>query len=125
MMIDVFTRARAPSPPPLSPPAPPNSPVATPPTTNTVGPATVSAGCDVQSAGWPAGQPWSTGGQYIDYIPGAVKAGLLPEASLDDALRHAVGLRFRLGLFDPIEDQPYVPAGHPSERCFMVMGLHY
>ena len=36
MMLDVFTRARAPSPPPLSPPAPPNSPVATPPTTNTV-----------------------------------------------------------------------------------------
>ena len=54
-----------------------------------------------------AGQPWATGGQYIDYLPGAVKAGLLPEAALDDALRHAVGLRFRLGLFDPIEDQPY------------------
>ena len=28
------------------------------------------------------------------------------ESVLDAALRHTVGLRFRLGLFDPIEERP-------------------
>eukprot|EP01062_Namystynia_karyoxenos_P065837 TRINITY_DN59893_c0_g1_i1.p1 TRINITY_DN59893_c0_g1~~TRINITY_DN59893_c0_g1_i1.p1 ORF type:complete len:804 (+),score=280.33 TRINITY_DN59893_c0_g1_i1:86-2413(+) len=68
---------------------------------------TVKAGCDVESAGWPKNHPWGTGGPYIDYLPGAVKAGLLNESAIDTALRNALGLRFRLGLFDPIDDQPY------------------
>jgi hypothetical protein len=36
-----------------------------------------------------------------------VKAGHLAESVIDQALRNTVGLRIRLGLFDPIEDQPY------------------
>ena len=72
----------------------------------------IKAGCDVESAGWgndPAKGigPWATGGPYIDYLPGKVKDGSMSEAVIDEALRHTVGLRFRLGLFDPIEDQPY------------------
>ena len=67
----------------------------------------ISAGTDVQSAGWKRDQPWATGGAYIDDLPNAVRAGLLNESVLDEALRHTVGLRFRLGLFDPIKDQPY------------------
>eukprot|EP01065_Artemidia_motanka_P043512 TRINITY_DN603_c0_g1_i1.p1 TRINITY_DN603_c0_g1~~TRINITY_DN603_c0_g1_i1.p1 ORF type:complete len:790 (+),score=175.63 TRINITY_DN603_c0_g1_i1:58-2370(+) len=69
---------------------------------------TVKAGCDIESAGWstPPG-PWATGGPYIDYIPSAVKAGLMSESDVDEALRHSLGLRFQLGLFDPVEDQPY------------------
>jgi len=31
----------------------------------------------------------------------------LAESAVDAALRNALGIRFRLGLFDPIEDQPY------------------
>lgn len=49
----------------------------------------------------------ATGGAYIDDLPGAVRAGLLNESVIDLALKHTMGLRFRLGLFDPIEDQPY------------------
>ena len=36
-----------------------------------------------------------------------VRSGLLRESALDSALRHALGLRFELGLFDPIDSQPY------------------
>lgn len=67
----------------------------------------ISAGTDVQSAGWKKNQPWATGGAYADFLPGAVRAKLINESVIDDALRHTVGLRFRLGLFDPVDDQPY------------------
>jgi len=50
----------------------------------------------------------ATGGAYIDDLPTAVRAGLVEESVIDTALRHTMGLRFRLGLFDPIEDQPCV-----------------
>eukprot|EP01050_Picozoa_sp_SAG11_P009707 SAG11_NODE_930_length_6500_cov_4.853304_9_plen_98_part_00 len=72
----------------------------------------VCAGCDVESAGWgndPAKGigPWATGGPYIDFLPNAVKSGQMKESVLYEALRNTVGLRFRLGLFEPIDDQPY------------------
>ena len=67
----------------------------------------ISAGTDVQSAGWKKDQPWATGGAYIEYLPAAVRTGLVNESVIDEALRHTMGLRFRLGLFDPIDDQPY------------------
>ena len=44
--------------------------------------------------------------RYMEYIPQAVTEGLLKEAAVDAALRNALGIRFRLGLFDQIEDQP-------------------
>ena len=81
----------------------------------------IKAGCDVESAGWGNDPskgigPWATGGPYIDYLPGKVKNGSLAESVIDEALRHTVGLRFRLGLFDPIDDQPYwhVPKDVPA-----------
>jgi len=69
--------------------------------------AALTAGCDMESAPWPPNHPWATGGPYIDYVPNAVRNGLLAESRLDDALRNVLGLRFRLGLFDPIDDQPF------------------
>lgn len=68
--------------------------------------ATVAAGCDVQSAPWPKDHPWGTDGWYISDIPLAVRSGLLKEAQVDVALRHALGLRFRLGLFDSADAEP-------------------
>ena len=68
--------------------------------------ATLKAGCDVESAPWPRDHPFGTGGPYIKYAPTAVRSGELPEAALDAALRNTLGLRFKLGLFDPIDDQP-------------------
>jgi len=52
-------------------------------------------------------------GLYVDFIPKAVRMGVLSESSVDEALRNVLRVRFRLGLFDPIEDQPFwkVPPG--------------
>ena len=68
--------------------------------------AAVSSGCDMESAGWKRGQPWATDGPYEKYLPGAVAKGTLKQQTLDLAVTHTLNLRFRLGLFDPIEDQP-------------------
>lgn len=62
--------------------------------------ATLQAGCDVESNDWDRKGPWRTGGIYIDHIPKAVRAGLLDEELVNEALYHALKIRFRLGLFD-------------------------
>eukprot|EP00047_Mylnosiga_fluctuans_P006447 m.246915 g.246915 ORF g.246915 m.246915 type:complete len:772 (-) comp15227_c0_seq1:9-2324(-) len=67
----------------------------------------LKAGCDVISASWPKDQPWSTGSWYIDHAADAIQSGLMTEADLDRAVFNALWIRFRLGLFDPINDQPY------------------
>jgi xylan 1,4-beta-xylosidase len=70
-------------------------------------PLALHAGCDIESAGWKSGHPHATGGEYITHIPEAVQKELLDESLVDRALRNALGIRFRLGLFDPIDDQPF------------------
>jgi beta-glucosidase-like glycosyl hydrolase len=70
-------------------------------------PLALQAGCDIESAPWPSGHPHATGGEYITHIPEAVHKELLDEALVDRALRNALEIRFRLGLFDPIKDQPF------------------
>lgn len=67
----------------------------------------IRAGCDIISASWPKDQPWSTGGWYIQHAADAIASGLMTEADLDAVLFRALKMRFRLGLFDPIDDQPY------------------
>lgn len=67
----------------------------------------IRAGCDVESAGWHHNQPWSTGGNYMDYLATAVRQNRISETVVDQAVRNALEVRFRLGLFDPIEDQPF------------------
>ena len=67
----------------------------------------IQAGCDVESAAWQHNEPWSTGGNYIDYLVNAVRSGRVPEVAVDQAVRNAMEIRFRLGLFDPIESQPF------------------
>ncbi|KAG7342096.1 glycoside hydrolase [Nitzschia inconspicua] len=62
------------------------------------------AGCDIESAMWTA--RGENDGRYIDHIPNAVRLGLVSEADVDRAVRNALEIRFRLGLFDPVEDQP-------------------
>ena len=44
---------------------------------------------------------------YVRYLPGAVAKGLLTERHIDQALRHVLRVRFRLGEFDPPELVPY------------------
>eukprot|EP00521_Asterionellopsis_glacialis_P006973 CAMPEP_0195289138 /NCGR_PEP_ID=MMETSP0707-20130614/5540_1 /TAXON_ID=33640 /ORGANISM="Asterionellopsis glacialis, Strain CCMP134" /LENGTH=955 /DNA_ID=CAMNT_0040349109 /DNA_START=132 /DNA_END=2999 /DNA_ORIENTATION=+ len=68
----------------------------------------LNATCDIQSAvpSTPH-HPWETGGEYITYIPDALEDHLLEEETVNEALRNSLGIRFRLGLFDPIDDQPF------------------
>eukprot|EP00054_Salpingoeca_dolichothecata_P025258 m.174997 g.174997 ORF g.174997 m.174997 type:complete len:788 (+) comp25291_c0_seq2:67-2430(+) len=67
----------------------------------------LNAGCDIESAPWPRNHPWGTDGPYISETPKAIAEGMTTEDAVDEALRHALYIRFRLGLFDPIDDQPY------------------
>ena len=85
----------------------------------------LEAGCDIESHGQ-GGEP--AGGLpplYVAYAPAAVRSGQLSESRLDDALRHALSMRFELGLFDPIEDQPYwhVPPDVVGSRAHHELAL--
>jgi beta-glucosidase len=55
----------------------------------------LNAGCDFSDK------------EFRDYIPAAVRSGLLPEARLDDALYRVLRDRIRLGEFDPPELAPF------------------
>ena len=67
----------------------------------------VNAGCDVISAGWKGSQVWSTNSWYITDAKNAIDENLMTEAALNVLVTRALKMRFMLGLFDPIEDQPY------------------
>ena len=56
----------------------------------------LSAGCDLEC-----------GKAYSERIVSAVARGVLPEASVDHALSRVLAARFRLGMFDPPEKNPY------------------
>ena len=45
--------------------------------------------------------------EFMDNIPGAVRAGKLTEARLNDALTRVLRVRFRLGEFDAFDQVPY------------------
>jgi len=64
----------------------------------------LKAGCDFSDA------------EFMKYIPGAVRDGLLPEARLNDALFRVLHDRIRLGEFDPPEMVPYSRIS-PSVIC--------
>ena len=48
----------------------------------------------------------ATGSPYVWYFNASRDAGLIAEADVDAALNRTLWLRFALGLFDPIDDQP-------------------
>ena len=56
----------------------------------------ILAGCDLDC-----------GTEYRDYLPEALKKGLLEEKDLDRALERVLSARFKLGEFDPPEVVPY------------------
>lgn len=58
--------------------------------------AIVDGGCNINS-----------GSIYHDYMASAVAKGLCTIADIDATLYQSIKLRFELGLFDPIENQPY------------------
>ncbi|KAG2782289.1 Beta-xylosidase/alpha-L-arabinofuranosidase 2 [Phytophthora cactorum] len=54
-----------------------------------------------------AGTDINSGKSYEACLKDLVDSHQLEEKTLNEALRHTLKLRFKLGLFDPIEDQPY------------------
>mmetsp|Transcript_8016 Transcript_8016/g.8854 ORF Transcript_8016/g.8854 Transcript_8016/m.8854 type:complete len:761 (+) Transcript_8016:22-2304(+) len=49
----------------------------------------------------------NSGSVYLSHLNNAVTQGLIKESDVDLALYRTLGLRIDLGLFDPIDDQPY------------------
>ena len=58
-------------------------------------------------AGLHAGCDLECGKAYSDHIAAAVEHGVLSEADVDRALARVLAARFRLGMFDPPERNPY------------------
>ncbi|KAJ8539155.1 hypothetical protein ON010_g12716 [Phytophthora cinnamomi] len=54
-----------------------------------------------------SGTDVNSGSVYKKCLADLVTSGQLPEKAVDDAMRRTLKLRFELGLFDPIDDQPY------------------
>jgi beta-glucosidase-like glycosyl hydrolase len=65
----------------------------------------IKAGCDIDSS--LANGYFNSGSPYIAYAPAALAAGLVTDSDIDALVRRTLRIRFELGLFDPIEKQPY------------------
>ena len=65
----------------------------------------VSAGCDLNC------------GRTYDALVEAVKQGLIPEETIDQALERLFAARFRLGMFDPPEMVPYAQIPYEVNDC--------
>jgi beta-glucosidase len=50
-------------------------------------------------------------------IPEAIARGLITEADVDHALARTLGTRFKLGMFDPVEDVPFASIGMEIVAC--------
>ena len=69
----------------------------------------INATCDLNSGGgdYQMGDAYATDSPYQDNIVALVKNGTVSETTLDTAIYRLFRIRFILGLFDPINDQPY------------------
>jgi beta-D-xylosidase 4 len=63
--------------------------------------------CEAARLAISAGTDINSGKSYEACLTKLVESGDLEEKVLNDALRYTLKLRFELGLFDPIDDQPY------------------
>ncbi|HET9914188.1 MAG TPA: glycoside hydrolase family 3 C-terminal domain-containing protein [Anaerolineales bacterium] len=52
-----------------------------------------------------------------DEIPEAIARGLITEADVDRALARTLGTRFKLGMFDPVEEVPFASIGMDVVAC--------
>ncbi|KAL3672396.1 hypothetical protein V7S43_003081 [Phytophthora oleae] len=66
-----------------------------------------SSQCEAARLAILAGTDINSGKLYETCLKELVESKQLEEKALNDALRHTLKLRFELGLFDPIDDQPY------------------
>ncbi|KAG1705199.1 hypothetical protein DVH05_004132 [Phytophthora capsici] len=66
-----------------------------------------SSQCEAARLAILAGTDINSGKSYENCLKELVENNQLEEKAVNDALRHTLKLRFELGLFDPIDDQPY------------------
>ncbi|GMF40088.1 unnamed protein product [Phytophthora lilii] len=66
-----------------------------------------SSQCEAARLAILAGTDINSGKSYENCLKKLVESNQLDEKAVNDALRHTLKLRFELGLFDPIDDQPY------------------
>jgi len=66
-----------------------------------------SSRCEAARLAILAGTDVNSGASYEKCLEELVESNQLEETVVDDALRHTLKLRFELGLFDPIANQPY------------------
>jgi len=64
-------------------------------------------------------------GNEFNGIPEAVKRGLITESEVDDALRILLRTRFKLGLFDPVNKNPYSAINENVIGCQKHIDLAY
>ncbi|KAG6609706.1 family 3 glycoside hydrolase [Phytophthora cinnamomi] len=67
----------------------------------------VATRCEAVRLAILAGTDVNSGRSYETCLKELVQSNQLDVKAVDDALRHTLKLRFELGLFDPIDDQPY------------------
>jgi beta-glucosidase len=53
----------------------------------------------------------------FDEIPEAIRRGLISEAEVDRALERTLGTRFKLGMFDPLEEVPFASISMDVVSC--------
>ncbi|MGD8402610.1 MAG: glycoside hydrolase family 3 C-terminal domain-containing protein [Anaerolineales bacterium] len=58
-------------------------------------------------------------------IPEAIQRGLISEADVDRSLERTLGTRFKLGMFDPLEDVPYASISTEVVACREHRNLAY
>jgi beta-glucosidase len=56
-------------------------------------------------------------GPTVGHLTEALERGLLTESDVDNAVRHVLAIRFRLGEFDPVESNPYAGITEEVINC--------
>jgi beta-glucosidase len=64
-------------------------------------------------------------GYIYSYLPGAIKQGLIKESILDSVLTPLLRTRFKLGMFDPLENNPFAIISADTVNCEKYRALAY
>ena len=73
---------------------------------------------EAESAALALGRGCDLGCDHVfSEIPEAIYRGLITEADMDRALERTLGTRFKLGMFDPIEDVPFASISTDVVAC--------
>ncbi|WP_281614816.1 glycoside hydrolase family 3 C-terminal domain-containing protein [Flammeovirga sp. SubArs3] len=83
------------------------------------------SGVEATAAAIKAGTDLNCGKVYKQNIVAAVNQGLITEKEVDDRMRNLLATRFKLGLFDPAELNPYNKVSPDTVECETHRNLAY